>query len=391
MKIIEEPGGRSIEIRKGGGCIMLFGLPFMLAGLAVIGGALGVLGPKADGFPTVFGVLFGLVFVVVGGTVAFWRGGISLDRHGNVSSWWGILVPWQKVEAKISEFDAVRVSKEVRRSNNSTYTVYPVCLFSDAAKDIKFKEPTKYEEARQLSERLAKFTGLKLIDASTGSEVVREADKLDTPLRDQLRQEGPVELPEAPSNLRSTIRSKGRDIMIELPPSSGALLAKLMLIPFLIIPVIMGAVFFSMFSHSGNGSRFASFLFVLFPVILVVPMIFLWRRKSAAFSMPQRLIVSPEQGVRLECVAKNGSITVRGSIPVRELEEIVVPEEDITSLAGSRGGSAQVPEFVKGLAAAMGKTGMVLRSDNASLVFGGTLDREELLYLERVIEHTLVE
>ena len=389
MKIIEDAGGRSIEIRKGGGCIMLFGLPFMLAGLAVIGGALGLLGSKADDFPTVFGVLFGLVFFSVGSALVFGRGGVSVDNRGNVVSWWGVLVPWQKTEAKLSDFDAVRVSKEVRRSNNSTYTVYPVKLSSDTQKEIKFQEPTKYEEARQFSERLSKFTGLQVIDASTGSEVVRDPDKLDTPLRDQLRESGPVDLPEPPPNLRSNIRRKGRDIMIELPPSSGSMLAKLMLIPFLIIPVIMAAVFFSMFRHFGDGSQLAPLLFVLFPVILVVPMIFVWRRKSANFTMPQRLIVSPEQGVRLESVAKNGSVTVKGAIPVRELEEIVIPELDINSMAGSRAGGAQVPEFLKNFAAAMGKTGMVLRSDNTSLVFGGTLDRDELLYLERVIEHTL--
>lgn len=387
MNIFDDPGGRYIEIRKGGGCLTLFGMPFLLAGLAVIAGSLGFFGQRPPDISALFGVLFGLAFTTVGAMIAFWRGGVKIDRHGTVTSWWGLIGPWKTTDRRLTDFQAVRIAKEVRNSNNSTYTIYPVRIASNRVDDVKIQESQKYEDSRQLAERLAKFTSLPLIDASSGSEVVRQPDHLDMSLKDQLRTTGPGELPDPPPNLRSTIRKKGRDIMIEPPQQSAPWLAGLLVIPFIIIPFIMMGIFFSMFKNSGNQGT--QWLIFAFPVIATLPLILLWKRKTAAFTTTQRLIVSPEQGIRLESVRKNGVVQVKNKLSAHELEEIVVPKQDIQSLAGDHGADTQIPEFVKAIAAATGKTGMVLRGDTGAIVFGGTLDREELLYLERLIKHTL--
>lgn len=71
-----------LEIRSGGGCLSIFGLPFLLAGIFVMQIPLGIIPMEGSPgtLPAIFVVLFRLVFAAVGAGLIFRRSGIILDR-----------------------------------------------------------------------------------------------------------------------------------------------------------------------------------------------------------------------------------------------------------------------------------------------------------------------
>ena len=206
-----------LVFRGGGGVLSLFGVPFFLAGLGVIALTIGLL-PTGDAPPLFFGVPFGLIFVLVGGGLIFGRQGCEIDRqNGTIERWWSCLVTLRRVQYETDEFDRVTLSREVRRSNNSSYTVFPVRMQGVPELKLDLSEPRRYQPARRQAEQVASFLHLPLADSSSGSEVVREPDHLNESLRDRLRRTGETPaLPEAPAALSCRIRSKGDSVMIEM-------------------------------------------------------------------------------------------------------------------------------------------------------------------------------
>ena len=71
----------TLEIRSGGGCISIFGLPFLLsASLSQIPRRPFPMKGSPGTLPSIFVVLFGSVFAAVGAGLVFGRSGIILDR-----------------------------------------------------------------------------------------------------------------------------------------------------------------------------------------------------------------------------------------------------------------------------------------------------------------------
>ena len=101
-----------IERKSGGGCLTLFGIPFFLAGLWVllIGVGAGPV-PAAGGFlASTVAVLFGAIFMAVGGILIFGRSGLIIDRRENrVVQWHGLLVPLRRTIRPLDGFDGVRL------------------------------------------------------------------------------------------------------------------------------------------------------------------------------------------------------------------------------------------------------------------------------------------
>ena len=104
------PGDR-MERKSGGGCLTVFGLPFLAAGLFMLLIALGVSGVPMDGdLPPVVLALMGIVFTGVGTALMFGRAGITIDRTAmKVTKWWGLLVPFGKREYDLASFDRITV------------------------------------------------------------------------------------------------------------------------------------------------------------------------------------------------------------------------------------------------------------------------------------------
>ena len=176
-----------IETRSGGGCLSLFGLPFLLAGLFVMQIPFGWIPVEnSNAMPWFFFIPFGGIFVLVGGGLVFGRKGLSLDRRkGVMVEWWGPMVPLKRKEQVLDNVKRVSLCKNSGDSDSPA--TYPVKLEGDAIQDVAIFAPTEYQEARRFAEELSRFLSRSLADFSSGVRIEREPGRLDETFLDRVR------------------------------------------------------------------------------------------------------------------------------------------------------------------------------------------------------------
>ena len=106
----------------------------------------------------------GGAFALFGILIASIRVGATVDRQRRiVTTWWGLVVPFQKSEHPLSQVQYVTLSRENRQvSAGYSYDVFPVRLEAAGADAITLREPRDYDDARRLAEEIAKFVRLEL-------------------------------------------------------------------------------------------------------------------------------------------------------------------------------------------------------------------------------------
>ncbi|MCI0341153.1 MAG: hypothetical protein L0216_08350 [Planctomycetales bacterium] len=228
--------GRRLSYRNGGGCLILFGLPFLVPGLLVATSPLWgeMTTESGEAAPVFFVVPFGLLFTAVGAGFVFGRSGAILDKdEGTATSWWGLLVPFRRTVRPLADFREVAVVREIRRSKNSTYTVFVVRL-AGAGKPLDLREPRDPVAARRLAEEAAGFLGLPVRDTTGERPLVREAARLDEPLRERLRRTGeraPRPAPPLETPVGHEIANDGATLEMPAPGLRAAL----------VLPLLIGA------------------------------------------------------------------------------------------------------------------------------------------------------
>ncbi|NQT54245.1 hypothetical protein HQ576_19465 [bacterium] len=366
--------------RSGGGCLMLFGMPFLLAGLAVMTGPLwGIKDSKTKKpIPWAFAVPFGAVFAAVGASIAFGRAGKEIDRRAaTVTTWWGLLVPFKSTTRPLADFEAVQVTKEVRRSKNSTYTVYPVKLKAAKGKDVSLEESRDAMKARKAGEEAAKFLSFKLVDRSLGETIVREAEELDESLRDRATRTGErAGVPDPPAGGRCTHSVVGDTLVFEIPPTgfkAGHIVAMLV---GALIPIIVVAFFAFPMLRDDKMPSGAKLIFMLFLGAFFIGLPLVFSFGAAISSAKARTTVEVSPG--LLKVTRSGLLGSKmTAIPTDELEELRL----------MRGGAAGAGSVQAALA---GKAQVILpRSDNATVTFGTGLSNAELEWMQAIIQNVV--
>ena len=382
------PNRDVLEARRGGGPLMLFGLPFFLAGLFVMLLSLGLIPLKGGGPPWFIGVPFGAVFATVGGAFLFGRAGISIDTAGHtVTTWWGALGFRKNTVHDLDAIEHVTLRKEVRRSKNSTYTVYPVRL-AGLEKPIGIEGPRDYKEARALAEETAKFIGKNILDSSSGEEVERDVEGLDESLRERARRTAEiVEMPDAPENMRSECRIEGRQIIVDLPAGGFNPATRVMLVMGLVIPVFVLLVFVRPILKEAGMPTPIKYILVGFITLFFIigPLVMMFTKGLGASRSSTRIIASPDclQHERKGLVFKKVT-----QIPADELEELVLPGGGNLNEAEQAIDQSQAPDAAKAILKSLArsrKRGIIARSDKISLEFGNELPAEELRWIHSVI------
>src|SRR5690349_7361984 len=96
MAAVKEVSPGRLEIREGGGCLALFGLPFFATGIFMILASFGVVTMRSDAEAVTQATAFGLgvVFTLVGGILTFGRSVTAIDLGQQVvTKQWRILLP----------------------------------------------------------------------------------------------------------------------------------------------------------------------------------------------------------------------------------------------------------------------------------------------------------
>lgn len=375
---IKDPDGfggeaHRLTIKRGGGMLIAFGFPFFAIGIFIaIGVSSGLLHTQGgQSASPLFAVLFGMLFALPGLCLMLGRAATVLDKdQEKIITWWGLLVPFKSKEQPLEGLDTVTLTKEVRRSDKSTYTVYPVRL-SGGEKPMLLKEPRQYEPARRLAEQAAKFLDLPLEDSTSGEMIRREAGTLDESLRDRILRTGEtVEMPERPANARSAYQTEGDTLVIDIPPLGFQARHILILFAGLLFPAMVCIMFLGPMLSGGKPPPlfFLAFIGVFFiglPLLLTWGMAFRDARKRARVRISSALLEVRQQGLLL-------SKTIR--IPTSELEELTLTR---TGRAGLQSPFAPNPE-------------LRARSDRAVVDFGRGLQKQELEWLYDIVRYMVV-
>ena len=249
-----------IETRSGGGCLSLFGLPFLLAGLFVMQIPFGWIPVEnSNAMPWFFFIPFGGIFVLVGGGLVFGRKGLSLDRRkGVMVEWWGPMVPLKRKGQVLDNVKRVSLCKNSGDSDSPA--TYPVKLEGDAIQDVAIFAPTEYQEARRFAEELSRFLSRPLADFSSGVRIEREPGRLDETFLDRVRKgvEDAGGLPAPPPDMKSRVKETAQGIEIEIPWLPRNPVPRWLQIVLPLVFVGVAAYFFNSFKPYSNCLIFDS-------------------------------------------------------------------------------------------------------------------------------------
>ena len=377
-----------IESRQGGGCFILLGLPFFLAGTAVILLGFGVL-PAKNAPPWFFAIPFGLVFALVGLAIITGRSGVRLDgRVRTVHKWWSAIGFTKGRTAMVTADSRIRIQKEVRRGNKSSTTVYPVRLVGDE-KDLDIETCMTSEDARSTAEQVCKHLRVDMEDLLTGQLILREHDKLDESLRERLQRTGEaVEVTDPPPGTAIQLEQDGRDLVITLPPRGFRAWDTIRLAP-AIIPFAFAAVMLTVFSGQKQvPAEVKPILFAVAGVLVIVPTLGVVLAIRSKAKRWVEIRVSKER-LRVTRVGIFGRKVEE--VPSERLEDLVLAP-DPGSQMREQLEAQNVPETVKRLALALHRVGsrpIVAVSDEKAVKFGGSLTPAEREWLYALVKRVL--
>lgn len=359
--------------KTGGGCIAVFGLPFLLLGLfltsTVVFSQLSPGAPKSSSQLEVIPIC--AIFVIIGMVMVFGRAKVAIDkRMQTIRKWWSVIVPIRSKYFKLGDYDKVTLTSEVRRSKNSTYLVYLVKLVGPGG-EVVIEETKDYQSQRRNAESLAKFTGFNLIDSTSGKEIVRTPEQLDETVRDRVRRTGKVtEVPPVPEATAINYTIEGQEMQITIPTSP---LNRVFGITGMIVGLIP-LLFFLFFMQQIVIEDVPMPVKAIIIAVVVIPFgaFFFLLLKFATRKV--LLTVSPERLALTEIWSLGKS---KSEIPTSELEEL----EIVTQFHEAKG--------LEKLGAIFSPDVIVARSDKLSLFFGRGLSSEELKWLHAIIENTV--
>src|SRR5436190_11930991 len=207
IRSFREAGPGRIRLREGGGCMALFGLPFLSAGILVALAAAGVVRMEnaatasAATWPLL--TLLAVTFTSVGSVLVFGRSWITVDATRRVvEKQWGLLVPMRWRIHQAGDYAAVMLAFEAGDSDSADK--FPVSLKARAGANLPLCSSTQYAEARGWTTDIARHLGLDIEDATTDHPSRLSADAAELPIQQRLRTErADRAIIERPANARS--------------------------------------------------------------------------------------------------------------------------------------------------------------------------------------------
>ena len=364
MRRIDSGNINTLEYREGGGCLSLFGLPFL------VGAAFGLYGAFVGGWKTKSGAPAGLIpplifctlFGAAGLVFTLGRAGTVFDKTSGIATkWWGILwFPLWSKTFQLTDVRCVAVSHERRKNKNSSYSVYPVRLRGNSGDVLHLTEPRDDLEARRLAEEIAQFLNLPVRDSSLGETVTRSPEELQESLRDKLlRTNQEVSITAPPASAKSTVSAEGNRVIFNIPPQPQAVGCQAG------CTLVMLAIFGTIVASILGPAKVSTGL-----VVGVVAAI-------AVVAIAVQIVVA--MNTRWEVSADRDGLRVTTIGPVRRhVEEMSAAELEELRVAGRNGDPSSNL-----------RAGLLAISDRKKLRFAEGLSRDELGWMRTLIMKAL--
>ncbi len=264
-----------LQIREGGGCLSVFGLPFFGAGIFMLLSVLGLVTIGNEGEVTrwtwLLLAVMGIVFTLVGGGLAFGRSWTTIDSTDRqLVSEWGLLRPMRAQTTPLGPYTSVELG--FIEGDSDTSDQFPVTLKTGSGPGLRVCSFTQYADALTSASAVASHLHLELVDASTDHPVRLTADEAGRPLQDRLpNQHRPTPRVERPPTARSEVHDEGRSVRIVIPrPRTHPIAIAVLLAP-AAIPLLFFSSLLQFFRQTRTpepvGWAFLGFLIVGFGVI----------------------------------------------------------------------------------------------------------------------------
>ncbi len=245
---LRSDGPDRIAISSGGGCLVLFGLPFFAAGVFMLLGGLGIVPfQNADKPPFIaYAVILfmGIVFTAVGASLMFLRQTVTLDRARKSATDEKRFLGYSSIkEMRLPDYAVVTIRRVAGDSDSSDS--FPVTLESkDGEKKLKIHSSTIFEKSNKVAACAADFLRLPCEDRTTGTVRVVEASSAEPAPEPAPERRDPAFTP-PPQNPRSAIEDINGELKITLPSFPPALFG-----------VVIWAVFALIVATSFNVGEF---------------------------------------------------------------------------------------------------------------------------------------
>jgi hypothetical protein len=215
-----QTGPGVFELRQGGGCLALFGLPFFLAGVYLLLGAAGLV-PLKDEFSRPWTgrapAAASLLFLVPGGALVFGRRTVTFDLSTRcITRRFSIIAPLWTARRLPDEFNTIVIA--FVPGDAESQDRYPVRLRAIAGKDFTVSSPTQFGESRRQAEFLSRELRFPLADETTEHEVVVAPEHAGETLQQRLRHAGTTAArPAAPLKMRFTVTESPAETTVVIP------------------------------------------------------------------------------------------------------------------------------------------------------------------------------
>jgi hypothetical protein len=399
-----------IRVRNGGGCLSIFGLPFLLAGILMVQAPFGLVPIKFEGdMNPAFVVLFGTPFFLVGAALVFGRSGVTIDRRaGVIRRWWRLIVPIKSVDMPIYQAEKVTFSFDPGDSESpSSYSVQIV--LKDAGKPVPVFRCPAFGDAQRLADRLSAMLDKPLEDTVSGESLFKEPGLLKESLRERIKRTGGFQesLPDAPFAMRSHIESSGGETRIRIPlPDYGGLKYLPVLIPVVFGVFIWFQFMMPFYNSPGHGifryaiAAFMGLFFVVFPAVQIF-------RKSWGRQSKFTVVTSSQRGLKVEEHA-GGRVTTT-EMPAEDIRDMTLQtvqsslarlEKAAFEKARKQPGTVRMKNFTSDsrlykvlhfLGGRFGSQGITVRTGASMITFGKGLSDQEAVYIHALIKKALAE
>ena len=243
-----------LEVREGGGCMAVFGLPFFGAGIFMMLTCAGVVrlqgGESAPWYMMPVLLFMGLAFTLVGGALVFGRSWTTLSSGDRtVVMQMGLLAPMSTKTYRVDDYNGVIVA--FVRGDSDSSDQYPVSLRARAGHNLRLFSSTNYADSRERATAIAALFHLEIEDSSTGRPVRLSATQADMSLQHRQRLEHQRdERIVRPASMRSDVSETNGMATIVIPATRvHPALFLFFLIP-VAVPVLMVEPFFRFFRQS---------------------------------------------------------------------------------------------------------------------------------------------
>lgn len=398
-----------LQIREGGGCMSVFGIPFFAAGVFLFLSLLGIVPvSNADELPALAWpllVLMAIAFTIVGGVLVFGRSWTTVDRaQREVIKQMSLIVPLHQRTIPLAGYTAIRLG--FVEGDSDTSDRFPVALTGSTGADLVLWNATVYEQARACAGALGELLHLDIEDATTDHAVRLPAGQIDLPLRERWRTEsglfGDVS---RPRDARSQVTRAGDTVTIEIPlPPTHWLWLAAGLIPLTILAVIIPA-FARFFRQSQTpdavGWIFLGFLTLFFgilPTLTALNAVLRSRRGATIVEISKQVVRIRQRGA--------WTTTTTASLDVSDILDVDYTSRESAIASATRAteqkimqsypdhaetAGPRVERLVAALTRFVKNKGLTIKTRKGLTTVGQGLDDEEIRYLHSLIRRALID